>query len=120
MRLKIDLYRRLARVTTEAELDDFARELTDRFGSPPTEAQRLLTLSQVRIAAHRWQVRSIRMENRYVVLGYASGRLIRQLAAQSGGQLRVVDDESAYLPLGQDVTDQDRILAIVKSLLQRG
>ena len=35
MRTKIDLYRRLARLTTEAAVDDFASELADRFGPLP-------------------------------------------------------------------------------------
>ena len=35
MRAKIDLYRRLARLTTEAAVDDFASELADRFGPLP-------------------------------------------------------------------------------------
>ena len=35
MRLKIDLYRRLARVSNLSELADFRAELVDRFGPPP-------------------------------------------------------------------------------------
>ena len=35
MRPKIDLYRRLARVSTDAELEDFAAELVDRLGRLP-------------------------------------------------------------------------------------
>lgn len=35
MRLKIDLYRRLGRVWTQSELDDFRAELVDQFGAPP-------------------------------------------------------------------------------------
>lgn len=35
MRLKIDLYRRLARVATQQELDELAAEFVDRFGPPP-------------------------------------------------------------------------------------
>ena len=42
MRLKIDLYRRLARVSQPAELADFRAELIDRFGPPPPVAEHLL------------------------------------------------------------------------------
>ena len=56
MRLKIDLYRRLARVSSRSELDDLTAELVDRFGQPPPLVRHLLELAAVRIAAHRWGI----------------------------------------------------------------
>ena len=46
MRLKIDLYRRLARVTSSAELADFSAELLNRFGAAPPLVGRLLQLQR--------------------------------------------------------------------------
>jgi transcription-repair coupling factor (superfamily II helicase) len=120
MRLKIDLYRRLARATEYADLEGFRAELVDRFGPPPPVVQRMLVLAETRIAAHRWWISSIHQEDRYVVLRYRAEALIRQLAHASGGRLRVVDGESAYLPLAKGVVDSDQILTVVKSLLQSG
>ena len=108
MRLKIDLYRRLARVSNASELEDFRAELVDRFGPPPPLVQHLLELAEIRIAAHRWQITSIHLEDQYAVFRYSSGRQIQQLAAASGGRLRVVDAESAYLPLDKEVAQPDR------------
>ncbi len=118
LRLKTDLYRRLARVSNFAELADFAAEMEDRFGAPPPPVEHLLALSELRILAHQWQIHSIRMEGLYVVFGYASKRLIRQLAEREGGQLRIVDEQSAYLLVGAEVKTPDEILARTKSLLQ--
>ena len=108
MRSKIDLYRRLARVRTPRSWRTSAAELADRFGPPPPLVQHLLVLAEVRIAAHRWAnyvdppggpVRGLR------VFG---GAEIRQLAAQSGGRLRVVDgQERAYLPLERRLREGD-------------
>jgi len=120
LRMKIDLYRRLSRVTSETELEDFRAELLDRFGAPPDPVEPKLRLAGLRIAAHRWRINAIRMEGRYVVFVYSSERLIRQLAVFSGGRLRVVDKESAYLPLGEEVTLPDEILDTIESLLHRG
>jgi transcription-repair coupling factor (superfamily II helicase) len=118
MRAKIDLYRRLARVATRGDLDDFKAELNDRFGQWPPEAGRLLTLAELRIDAHQWRIQSIHLEDRYAVLAYANGRKIRQLAPLRGGRLRVVDDRSAYLPLPEGVVKADQILDELKLLLQ--
>ncbi|HYW78115.1 MAG TPA: TRCF domain-containing protein, partial [Thermoguttaceae bacterium] len=119
MRLKIDLYRRLARVSNRSELDDFAAELVDRFGPPPPVTEQLLALAALRVAAHRWQVDSIRLEDGYAVFSYASQQRIKQLAATGGGRkLRVVDHQSAYLPLKKGVASPEAILDQVKSVLQ--
>lgn len=119
MRLKIDLYRRMGRVANMEELADFRTELQDRFGTPPAAVEHLLTLAEIRIAAHRWQIKSIHLEDYFAVFRYASAPQIQQLASLSGGRLRIVDRESAYLPLDKEVAPAESALGDVKSLLQR-
>jgi transcription-repair coupling factor (superfamily II helicase) len=118
MRLKIDLYRRLGRISTTEELGDLRNELQDRFGPPPPLVEHLLWLAELRIAAYRWRIESIHLELPYVVFRYSSARLIRELAGQNGGRLRVVDNQSAYLPLEGDRESPESIRRQVKSLLQ--
>ncbi len=118
MRLKIDLYRRLARVSSRSELADFISELNDRFGPPPPAMEHLLSLAEIHLDAHHWQIDSIHLEEPYMVFTYTSARLIQLLAAANGGKLRIVDGRSAYLPLDQGVMEPGAIHAIVKSLLQ--
>lgn len=118
MRLKIDLYRRLARVTEEKHLKDFRLELADRFGPIPDQTERLLSLTELRIAAHQWSIHSVRLEDRYVVLGYSVAQKIRQLVGSAGRQLRVADSQNAYLLLPESVTSSEEIVSHVKSLLQ--
>jgi len=118
MRLKIDLYRRVARLATMTDWDDLNAELVDRFGARPPEVDRMLLLAKLRIWAHGWQVESIHLEEGYVVLRYANKRRIEQLAQKSGGKLRIVDGESAYLPLSKEITQSEQIVAAVQSLLQ--
>jgi transcription-repair coupling factor (superfamily II helicase) len=118
MRSKIDLYRRLAQLTTEAAVVDFAGELADRFGPVPAVVEHLLELARLRIWAHRWGVREIRLEDRYAVLHYTSRERATRLVKQSGGRLRVADGSSAYLPLAAETGDAAAIFAEIKSLLR--
>ncbi len=97
---------------------DLRCELQDRFGTPPPLVDHLLWLAELRMDAHRWRIESIHVEPPYVVFRYRLGRLIRELAAQSGGRLRIVDNQSAYLPLNGDASDAESVREQVKSLLQ--
>ena len=118
MRMKLDLYRRLARVATDEDLQQVRDEIQDRFGPPPPPALRMLALAGLRIDAGLWAIRSITKEREYVVLAYADAARIRQLAEASTGKLRIVDGRSAYLPLARGLNDPDEIIQHVKSLLQ--
>ena len=57
--LRLEAYRRLAEVTTDAEVDDIRTEWEDRYGPVPEEAVRLLDVARLRAEAHRLGVREI-------------------------------------------------------------
>jgi transcription-repair coupling factor (superfamily II helicase) len=116
MRAKIDLYRRLARLTTETAVDDFASELSDRFGPLPEVVEHLLALARLRIWAHSAGIREIRIEDHYAVLHYTSREKLNRLVSRSGGRLRVADAASAYLPLPDG--SADAAFEEVKTLLR--
>jgi transcription-repair coupling factor (superfamily II helicase) len=138
-RLKIEVYRRLARIRRAERLEDFRQELRDRFGPIPEPAEWLLRLAELRLLAARWQVATVHLEGEAsegaerpespisltpraaratdVVLSYRSPRKIKRLAALSGGRLRVVDESSAYLRLQPGETEPLALYALLKNLL---
>jgi transcription-repair coupling factor (superfamily II helicase) len=119
MRLKIDLYRRLARVSSLAELNDVATELKDRFGAHPPVVERLLGQIELRLLAQSWQIDSIHLEEDFAVYSYRSRLQIERLAKMRKGRLRIVDQQSAYQPLSKTLhaRDVDDLYAEIKSLL---
>jgi transcription-repair coupling factor (superfamily II helicase) len=118
MRMKIDLYRRLTRVTAAEELNDLRAEMLDRFGPLPPPAAGMVQFAQLRIAAARWQIESIGREEGYVVFQYLNRQKIEELNRLCKNQLRIVDDRSAYLPLKGHKTDPEALLALVGEVLQ--
>ncbi len=118
MRMKIDLYRRLTRTADEAALDDFQAELADRFGPPPAAVLQLVEMARLRIWAHQWSIGSIHQEGKYLVLGYSDRRKIEALRSRNSDRLRVADASSAYLPMPQQLSGLEEILAELKSLLR--
>jgi transcription-repair coupling factor (superfamily II helicase) len=118
LRLKIDLYRRLARVASVDQLAEYRQELRDRFGEPPPPVQRILEIAELRMDAAVWQISAIYIEGEYLVFRFGDRGRIEQLARMGGNRLRVVDGSSAYLPLEDETPAADRILDLVKSVLR--
>ena len=118
MRLKIDLYRRLARITSLNELKDITAEMNDRFGPPPPEVKRLLLRSELAVLAHHWDVAELHVENNFLVVVYRSRAKIEQLSRKHKGRLRIADQRSAYLSLPPEAFEPDKLLSIGKALLQ--
>jgi transcription-repair coupling factor (superfamily II helicase) len=57
--LRLEAYRRLAAVTTEAEVDDIRAEWVDRYGPVPTPAEALLSVARLRAECARTGVREL-------------------------------------------------------------
>jgi transcription-repair coupling factor (superfamily II helicase) len=51
--LRLEAYRRLAAVTTQAEVDDIRAEWEDRYGPLPPPAEALLMVGRLRAECHR-------------------------------------------------------------------
>ncbi|MFM8579526.1 MAG: transcription-repair coupling factor [Planctomycetaceae bacterium] len=130
LRSKIDLYRRLSRTFHEAEVDDIATEIMDRFGPPPREVVRLLDLARLRCQASELGIdaltrdQSIDRHDGLILIAHHEPRRIerlRQAAARAGRIVRVVDERTAVVPIEADtMADPDSLLASMRSLLRTG
>ena len=49
---KLDIYKRIAAIETEEDMDDMLEELIDRFGDIPKKVQQLLTIASLKALAH--------------------------------------------------------------------
>jgi transcription-repair coupling factor (superfamily II helicase) len=125
-RLRIEVYRRLARIRRRERLEDFRQELRDRFGPIPESAEWLLRLAELRLLASRWQIATLHLEEvfdksagpRDIVLGYRSARKIKRLAERTDGRLRIVDESSAYFRLAPAETRPEALYSCLKKLLR--
>ncbi|HEV3202781.1 MAG TPA: transcription-repair coupling factor, partial [Gemmataceae bacterium] len=124
-RQRIEVYRRLARIRRPERLEDFRKELRDRFGPIPEPAEWLLRLADLRLHAARWQVGTVHLEKMSevtnitdVVLGCRSPRQIQRLAARSGGRLRIVNSQTAYFRLQSGEMEPMPLYDCLKNLLR--
>ena len=118
-RLKLELYRRLGRLRSLSHLTDFRKELIDRFGPLPRQAENLLVEAEIRIQGGAWKLERIHVETgQYVVLTYRDSARIEALARRHPKQVRVVDSKKAYVPLGDDPLKPPAIADLIRSLLR--
>jgi transcription-repair coupling factor (superfamily II helicase) len=65
-RLRLDAYRRVAEVTTEAQLAEVRAELADRYGPLPEPVENLMAVAAFRVHARTYGVGEIAMQGRNV------------------------------------------------------
>ncbi|MBE6427546.1 MAG: transcription-repair coupling factor [Planctomycetaceae bacterium] len=126
MRVKMELYRRLSRLTRLEHVDDFEAELIDRFGKLPHQVQLLLKLYRIRILAHQWLIYAIHRDGEFIVLEFYSAKALQPVANRQIGHpqksLRFVDEHTAYLPLDEETMnsspDSGKILNYLEMLLR--
>ena len=125
-KLRIEVYRRLARLRDPKTLADFRQELRDRYGSGPAGAglpepvEWLLRATEIRLLCVRWQIAGVHRDGPDLVFAYRNDRRARQLAEQSGGRVKVVDEKSAYLRLRPEEDDPAAMYELLLAVLRPG
>jgi transcription-repair coupling factor (superfamily II helicase) len=107
--LKMDLYRRLARLRGPEHADRLREEFRDRYGPVPVPVENLLEVHRIRVLASRNGVSEIRASRPGLDLFFAGGQepsppIIRGLMASSlqGLQFKAVDQFSMRVPAARD------------------
>ena len=98
-KLRIEVYRRLARLRDPDKLADFRQELRDRYGPPPEPVEWLLRTTEVRLHCVRWSIASVHRLGQDLVFGFRNRKKADDLEKRSGRRLKVVDEKSLYLRL---------------------
>jgi transcription-repair coupling factor (superfamily II helicase) len=122
---KLDIYKRIAAVESEEELEDMRDELLDRFGDLPQAVENLLEIAQIRGMAHQAYATSVsgdRREIRVTMYGEAKVDVTRiaDLVASYQGTLKITGNKEPVFtlkPRGSLLFDQETLLPAVKKLL---
>ena len=115
---RMDLYRRIAALRSEADADDLVDELIDRYGEPPRTVNNLISVALLRADAAKADITDIDQKNGCLLFTLAQFDL-RQVSALCGGEkykgrLLFSAGEKPYLSLklkkGEDVLRAARAL----------
>ena len=68
--IKMEIYKKIAAVTDDAEFDSVLAELADRFGPIPEEVSSLLALAEIRIICRKLSIKSIKERHSEVAVEF--------------------------------------------------
>ena len=91
---KMELYKRVAAISTEEELESVAGEIQDRFGPLPDEVHSLISLAEIRVLCKRLSIVSVRerkgeLELEFGKVAKISPDRVVNLIQSSGGTVRL-------------------------------
>lgn len=119
--LRLRLYRRLADVTTRAQVDDMMRELEDRFGPAPDPVKNLIYLLRLKVEAAHAHVSGINTEDGRIVIkfGEPNSGLAARLSARFNGRVRVSRDRVWLASTEDDPEWQQHLMDVIDALTPR-
>ena len=86
-RLRLEMYKRLAEVRSDDEVDLLREEMLDRYGAVPQEVESLLVVARFRARARRAGVGEVTIAGKYVRFAPVSTVLVpRPETAKVGGR----------------------------------
>jgi len=118
---RLQMYKRVARVETEAQLSDVASELEDRYGPPPPAVRHLLDYASLKLLCMRVGVNAIDRKRDAVTFKFRQNaavdpeQLARFVSTQKGAQFT----PDGMLKFVLKATAADEVLRAMRTLLEQ-
>jgi transcription-repair coupling factor (superfamily II helicase) len=108
--LRLALYRRVGQLQNHAEIEDFAAELHDRFGTIPEETSHLLAIMQLKLLCKQAGIERLDMGDKSMVIGFRGQRFeaaeaLLGLIAKAPARFKIRSDQrlTVHAVVGSDV-----------------
>jgi transcription-repair coupling factor (superfamily II helicase) len=116
-KLKMEIYRKINRISSNSEVKEIEKELIDRFGQMPHQVKNLLVESEVRIAAQASNIRSLVRVNGSIIIQIESLKKAESLFRNAKKLVRVVDNDEVHLVLPKKRMSPEESVDFLKNLL---
>ena len=116
--LRIEAYRRLAVVTSQAEVDDIAAEWTDRYGPQPPPAEALLRVARLRAECARIGIRELAVAKGVARVSPITLKMSQRVRLERRFPKAVYKEDLAQLilPMGR-LDPADYLVAVLQELV---
>ena len=124
---KLDMYKRIAGIESEEEVEEMLEELIDRFGEPPKSVQNLLTIARLKAEANRVYVKDITHSGEELKLVmYERAKIdpakIPELVEKLPGMKFVMDTKNPYFSYIMTINSKVKntpVLDVLKDILEK-
>jgi len=116
-RQRMEVYRRISAGRKINDIDRLKVELRDLFGRLPDQVTQLLELTQIRIRAAKWNIRSIIVQRPDVIFSFGEGATATDLFARYPGTVRIPDPRTVHIRLDKNYFEPKTLLAVLRKLL---
>jgi transcription-repair coupling factor (superfamily II helicase) len=117
-RQRMEIYRRLTRCRSRAELEQLEQDIRDAFGAHPEPVQFLLDLAELRILAQPHGIRSITQRPPDLVFSVDDLSQSEPLFANTPGSARMADVHTIHWRLTEAYFEPRTMIAVLRRLLQ--
>jgi transcription-repair coupling factor (superfamily II helicase) len=117
-RHRMDTYRKIAVARTPADLQQLRAELTDVYGPVPDEVGLLLDIGELRIAADKWDIRSIVVSGVDLIFSFKQdpGKKANALFTNIRGSVRIPDPKTINLRLNPGYFEPRTLVNLLRKI----
>jgi transcription-repair coupling factor (superfamily II helicase) len=116
-RQRMDVYRKIAVAKQVDDLKQIESELTDVYGLVPDEVKLLLELAGLRIAASKWDIKSIVASEQNLIFSFAGDHSKAEpLFAKVAGKVSIPDPKTVYLRLPKNYFEPGTIINVLRKI----
>lgn len=123
---KMDIYRRIASISTQNEYDDMLEELLDRFGDPPKSVQNLLQAALLKAMAHQDYLTDVTQKGNVIRLTFYEKAKIDVTKLQAfisfyGGRMKMTAGKAPVLVYTNPIRGgrEGSMLVLVREILDK-
>jgi transcription-repair coupling factor (superfamily II helicase) len=117
-RHRMDVYRKIAVVRTNEDLEQIRSELTDVYGPVPEEVELLLDLAELRIKASRRNIKSIVASGQDLIFSFEKDYSDNEQAlfANVSGKVRIPAPKVVYLHLAKSYFESRTLISVLRKM----
>ncbi len=119
-KFRMETYRRISRAATLAELAAVTDDMIDAYGQPPPQAQALIDLAEVRVAASTRQIDRIKLDGPDLIFTVRSAAQLNDAFARAAGRVSVIDEKTIYWRPPSSYLQPPTLLAVLRRMLIGG
>ncbi|QQE11003.1 transcription-repair coupling factor [Planctomycetota bacterium] len=118
---RMEAYRMISRASTLEQLESVTQNLTDAYGEIPQQAQTLIDLTELRIAASTLEIDRIKLENdKDLIFTTSKVKNLENVLTTAPGRVSVINTNTIYYRPPQNyLSPASTLLAVMRKLIVR-